>query len=283
MTRRLRTPVLTLIAAVVALGTLTATPGTAAAVAGGAAAAPGQFPWLAAVLPRGASGSRPTASCSGVVVARRWVLTAGHCAAPGARGLSVVTGRVRLSDNGAGRTPVDRVVRMPGYAYRADAPVRDVSLLHLASSAAAPAARLLSVAEARAIRVGTETVAAGWGLAEPDWVKQDVLRWARLDVLAPSLCRNRYGGRFVGSEHLCAGWEWPRMTHDTCTGDSGGPLLMRTSRGWVVLATTSWGDACGTVNVPGVYMKTSAARCWVASVTGISIAGCSSPSRRRSS
>lgn len=252
----------------------------AAAVSGGAAARPGQFPWLAAVLSASASATHPDAKCSGVVVAPRWVMTAGHCAAPGTTGLSVVTGRVTLSASGASRTPVDRVVRMPGYSYRGDSPVNDVSLLHLATPTRAPAALLLTTAEARTIRVGTETLAAGWGLSDPDWVKQDTLRWARLDLLSPWLCRSRYGARFVTSDHLCAGWDWPRMTHDTCNGDSGGPLLMRTSRGWVVVATTSWGDACGTRNVPGVYMKTSDARCWVASVTGVAQTGCGTTRRR---
>ncbi|WP_426806412.1 trypsin-like serine protease, partial [Stenotrophomonas sp. SrG] len=52
---------------------------------------------------------------------------------------------------------------------------------------------------------------------------------------------------------LCAGAEG----FDRCSGDSGGPLLVRRKGARTVLGTVSWGEGCALPVRPGVYARLS--------------------------
>lgn len=56
---------------------------------------------------------------------------------------------------------------------------------------------------------------------------------------------------FIGDTQICAGGEEGR---DTCVGDSGGPLMMKSDNGtWYATGVVSFGISCGTKGWPGVY------------------------------
>ncbi|XP_044537652.1 transmembrane protease serine 11B-like protein [Gracilinanus agilis] len=53
-------------------------------------------------------------------------------------------------------------------------------------------------------------------------------------------------------------------------GDSGGPLVYPNSRNiWFLVGIVSWGEDCGRKNKPGVYIRMTSYRQWVASKTGV--------------
>jgi len=55
---------------------------------------------------------------------------------------------------------------------------------------------------------------------------------------------------------------------DTCQGDSGGPLMMFTSsRQWVLVGLTSYGDGCARPQYSGVYTRVAAYESWIRSNT----------------
>lgn len=65
-------------------------------------------------------------------------------------------------------------------------------------------------------------------------------------------CRQIFSNKiYIANEQLCAGGEFLK---DTCTGDSGGPLMrFSSSKGvWIIEALVSFGRGCG-LEKPGVY------------------------------
>jgi Secreted trypsin-like serine protease len=70
-------------------------------------------------------------------------------------------------------------------------------------------------------------------------------------------------GRRIGTGQLCAGGEKDR---DSCTGDSGSPLMMRVlaDNRFSVVGIVSYGpDTCGKENWPGVYTRVSEYTNWI--------------------
>lgn len=79
-------------------------------------------------------------------------------------------------------------------------------------------------------------------------------------------CKEKINARGeVGSNQLCAGGERGR---DTCSGDSGGPLMARLSDAnsqgaqWYQAGIVAWGVGCAT-NTPAVYTRVSRYLNWI--------------------
>ena len=64
----------------------------------------------------------------------------------------------------------------------------------------------------------------------------------------------------IGSDQLCAG----DGTTDTCTGDSGGPMMTEGRDGnWYVIGVTSFGVECNRSDFPGVYTRVDQFLSWI--------------------
>lgn len=84
---------------------------------------------------------------------------------------------------------------------------------------------------------------------EPSDVKLKVI----LGITEPSNCSTVYkpAGIILSDRQLCAGGEKGK---DTCTGDSGGPLMQLVGFRWVLYGIVSFGPKqCARKGVPGVY------------------------------
>jgi hypothetical protein len=58
---------------------------------------------------------------------------------------------------------------------------------------------------------------------------------------------------------MCAGYE--DGSHDSCMGDSGGPLIVEDQTSvWFLVGTVSWGEGCAQDKNPGAYIRTTGTR-----------------------
>lgn len=233
-------------------------------IIGGKETETAKWPWMAAVnFVSSAQDTHSSLICGGTLIAPRWVLTAAHCVTSlgdirlHAGNLRVIVGSAHRSGQGGEVINVSHIYIHP--EYRRETLHHDVALLRLDARSSVAPVRLANASQRayleEAPRRGLLT-AMGWGRSRASDPASGAtwLRETRLDYVPDNVCarvwQNLSGGQ------ICAGGRV--AVQDTCTGDSGGPLLMHyQGRHWLV-GVTSYGAAeCGTRGVPGVY--TSAA------------------------
>lgn len=67
----------------------------------------------------------------------------------------------------------------------------------------------------------------------------------------------------ISNKQLCAGGIFAK---DSCTGDSGGPLMRKLPDGiWETVAIVSYGHGCGRDGWPGVYTSVASYLDWIQS------------------
>lgn len=227
-------------------------------IIGGGIASPGEYPFMAFVEVR--SGLQRF-ECGGALVAARYVVTAGHCVdvdadtADVAVGVSSVPGGVAGVPE-ANRFPGAVIVRNPSYQGGGLIPGtggfdHDVAVLRLPRPAPFAQLRLPRPADAGLWAPGVAATAIGFGTTEQGTTSDD-LREVALPVATDEACRSTYGADYVPERAVCAGYPSREASgsatgKDTCTGDSGGPLLTPDGTGSFVLAgVTSFGsEDCG--------------------------------------
>merc|ERR1712106_117166 len=112
---------------------------------------------------------------------------------------------------------------------------------------------------------GLNATALGWGDTDGDelidaWAH--VLQEVELPILGHEECDARFARIPIKAEkEICAApFDGGR---DTCTGDSGGPLLVQENNHWTVIGLVSWGPTrCGS-GVPGVYTRVDGFLDWI--------------------
>jgi secreted trypsin-like serine protease len=242
-------------------------------IVGGKPAGPREFPWQVALIAKSERDALKGLECGGVLIAPRWVLTAAHCMTFDngkpieAKIAQIVVGTADLRKGGR-RIDIDRFVLHPKFNHKTYE--NDVAVVHLASDATEETIGLLKPQdEAKLASPGTAATASGWGLTRympPQ--ESPVLRKVKLPIVSNAVCRkHKFYTDLVKSGMLCAGFA--QGGKDTCSGDSGGPLMVKTARGKMVLAgITSWGLKCASPGKYGVYTRVSRYADWVSRVTG---------------
>jgi len=95
----------------------------------------------------------------------------------------------------------------------------------------------------------------------------DDLRHAEIPIVDNLKC-SRALGLPVSERQLCAGYDNGKV--DTCTGDSGGPLICRTNLNdpysFTLTGVVSWGFECAQAGTPGVYTRVSSYMDWIKEV-----------------
>ncbi|KAJ2359097.1 Plasma kallikrein [Coemansia erecta] len=258
-----------------------------------------------------------TAFCGGTIIARQWILTAGHCvvdtnsghalhtannktisgkhltrsykhAKPG----NIVVGVGSVSSVGTRPLKVSKVYVHP--QLNLDYFDNDVALLKLKK-------KLKFTRNVQPIRIDSDTIEDGLTVTGIGWGKTsldsqgtaDVLQQVDLTIGNEELC-HRIRPEFTSNDgnYICVTTPDGR---DTCSGDSGGPLLRRCggqgnagggiagSGEWIQLGITSYGDSlsrsagavCAGKDSAGFYTHAAKYIDYISKTTGISREGLS--------
>lgn len=248
-------------------------------VVGGQSTALEEFPWMALIQYR-KPGGLYNYHCGGALINARYILTAAHCVQSLPRGWEIY--RIRLGEwdlsssndcsNGiCSAQPMDleaeRVIAHTGYSAQDTNHVDDIALIRLTrdvptSRTIRPICLPVSAPHRSRSFVGLTSFAAGWGRTETSTASEKKLK-VELDVRDLGDCSQAYRGLGIvlQGKQMCAGGERGK---DSCTGDSGGPLMARLGGAWYVIGVVSFGlNKCGTAGYPGVYTNVSMYMDWI--------------------
>ena len=228
-------------------------------ILGGVQAAPGAWPWIAALLYANDSNVFSAQFCSGVLIDKSWVLTAAHCVqGMSAPAIQVAVGAYDLTKFTGSRTPVRSIRIHPQFS--STSLYNDIALVELSDPSAIQPIALFSgesVDNTPPSLLGKLVTVLGWGVADSttSWYYPEILRQVSLPVVADSTCNDIYTNPVLPSQ-FCAGYYEGK---DACEGDSGGPAVVQVDGRWVHAGIVSAGVSCQEYfGWYGKYTRTSA-------------------------
>ncbi|CAH2040764.1 unnamed protein product, partial [Iphiclides podalirius] len=106
---------------------------------------------------------------------------------------------------------------------------------------------------------GVEAIVSGWGSTIEKGPPSSIPMKAQVNIWAQEECSGAgYGRRKVTPRMLCAN----APERDSCTGDSGGPLLLPRPH-YTIVGIVSWGRGCARQGYPGVYARVAKFLPWL--------------------
>ncbi|XP_058805706.1 transmembrane protease serine 9-like [Phymastichus coffea] len=230
-------------------------------IVGGVTTQQGEWPWIAGLFNAGRH------ICGGSLIDDTHILTAAHCVAQ-MNSWDVARLTVRLGDYDI-KTPhevrhvekrVKRVVRHRGFDMRTL--YNDVAILTLNEPVEfTETIRPVCLPSGANLYVGNKATVIGWGSLREGGPAPGKLQQVTIPIWSNTVCKQKYGGAAPGGivdSFLCAG----EAARDSCSGDSGGPLMVNDGR-WTQVGIVSWGIGCGKGQYPGVYTRVTHFLPWI--------------------
>ncbi|XP_068624277.1 phenoloxidase-activating enzyme-like [Battus philenor] len=241
-------------------------------IIGGGIAAIDQYPWLALLeYDNGAT------LCGGSLITTRFVLTAAHC-------LTKKPKFARLAEFNTSSYPVDYVEvdggccdeitveiipiekNIPHPNYTRANHHHDIGLSKLKFDAPITEFIRLICLPTQDFRKSFKTplnfTVAGWGSNGTQF--SEVKKHVKVPYVPNDSCQTVYSFRKISDGQMCAGGV---RNEDSCSGDSGGPLMYDFEEKFVAVGVVSYGlNVCGTENAPGVYTYVYQYLDWISDV-----------------
>ncbi|RWS30351.1 Trypsin-like protein [Leptotrombidium deliense] len=236
-------------------------------VVGGNDTYDGEFPWTVSVRRNGAH------HCGGVIINRRWVLTAAHCV----QNKLVKSYQIRIGEYHLHRHDyhskdyaLDKIIiheNYQGIIKATNSNTADIALLRTSSDLSLNEyAWPVCFPNEDQSFAGEDAVVVGWGkVSEKSDFYSEKLQKAKIAVVDNVVCQQwfRMAGREMNIREniICAGYR--QGGKDACHGDSGGPLLYKMNDKWSVIGVVSTGIGCARPLLPGLYSRVSYYKKWI--------------------
>jgi hypothetical protein len=229
-------------------------PSTAWAIVGGKAVSV-EYSWAVLVM-------SANASCSGALIAERWVVTAAHCLLADTPGSGEVDMRAPVLDakemtlflgsttrNKGERHGATRLIKEPG--------LHDIGLIELDKPTDK---QPIPITAQKAPQAGQTAIAMGWGqTCDEGCPGSDVLKQLSVPLFAPE--------QSDGEDTLY----WPEEGREyTSHGDSGGPVVIDRDGHWELFGTIDGGAHFGNGFTKGYAANVAFFRGWIDATTATS-------------
>jgi len=232
-----------------------------------------EYPWMVAVQSN-------AGFCGGTLIHKDWVLTAAHCVQDvTADQVTLWVGAQDLTKVSAEGSQVERhtVDWLSSHSdFTMEALSGDIAILKLSQSSSKTPLKLITPELNSTLANNDSMRVIGWGLT--DFIDKqslpDILQEVDLSFKSDGVCDATYPGAAGGYWHqgICAGEALGGK--DSCSGDSGGPLLLWENGEWLLTGIVSWGVECGTSGKYGVYAEVAYYLDWIEQrQTGVTIIG----------
>ncbi|XP_020810529.1 transmembrane protease serine 9 [Drosophila serrata] len=235
-------------------------------IVGGINASPHEFPWIAVLFKSGKQ------FCGGSLITNSHILTAAHCVAR-MTSWDVAALTAHLGDYNI-RTDfevqhvsrrIKRLVRHKGFEF--STLHNDIAILTLSEPVSftreiQPICLPTSPSQQSRSYSGQVATVAGWGSLRENGPQPSILQKVDIPIWANAECARKYGRAAPGGiieSMICAG----QAAKDSCSGDSGGPMIINDGGRYTQVGIVSWGIGCGKGQYPGVYTRVTSLLPWV--------------------
>lgn len=243
-----------------------------ARIIGGYQSDQGAHPWMVAVATKNSSNEFNSTFCGATLIHAQWAITAAHCMFYGENNTPLNNSQIELyigthvlDDGQAQHHDVSAIIVHP--SYDSSTFQHDIALLRLSTPSSQAVAHLAAVKPG----AGYTVLTAGWGRLNEIPIEggsspgnfPHALYEVNVITLDNTQCDQ---GQGLLDSHLCAGII-PGGGKDSCSGDSGGPLILNNQGQETLVGIVSYGYGCAQAGYPGIYTSVASYRDWIAEKT----------------